>query len=214
MEKKLLLETGLFITFEGIDFSGKSLQVKKLADRLRRLGRKVDIFREPGGTVISEKIRRILLDKSHGEMHPFTELLLYSAARAQLVQEKILPFLADGKIVICDRFADSSTAYQGYGRDIPAETIRKAHSIAIGNLKPNITFLLDIEPNLAFRRKTGKRQLDRLESEELDFYRRVQKGYLEIASREKNRFVVIDATRPPEEIQQIIWTETKKKLDI
>jgi len=208
------VKTGYLITFEGIDFSGKSLQVKKLVHRLETLGHTVEIFREPGGTAISERIRRILLDPSHGEMHPLTELLLYSAARAQLVQEKILPDLTEGKIVICDRFADSSTAYQGYGRDIPPEMVQKAHSLAIGTLRPDITFLLDIDPVSAFKRKGKKRELDRLESEEIEFYTRVRRGYLEIAKKEKERFVVLDASRPPEEIQKKIWAELKKKLAI
>jgi len=208
------VKTGYLITFEGIDFSGKSLQVKKLVHRLEALGYRVEFFREPGGTAISERIRQILLDTSHAEMHPITELLLYSAARAQLVREKILPDLAAGKTVICDRFADSSTAYQGYGRNIPLQMVQKAHALAIGSLQPDITFLLDMDPGAAFKRKSKKRELDRLESERLEFYTRVRKGYLEIAQTEKERFVVLDASRPPEEIQEKIWAELKKKLAI
>ncbi|HDK35311.1 MAG TPA: dTMP kinase, partial [Bacteroidetes bacterium] len=139
------LQKGFFITIEGIDFSGKSLQVQKLIDQLERLDFSVQWFREPGGTPLSEKIREILLDHSYGEMQSVTELLLYSAARAQLVHEKILPLLREGNIVICDRFADSSTAYQGYGRNIPLDLVFKAHEIAVGNLKPALTFLLDID---------------------------------------------------------------------
>ena len=208
------MKTGHLITFEGIDFSGKSLQAKKLVQRLEHSGRTVEIFREPGGTTISEKIRHILLDPSHSEMHPLTELLLYSASRAQLVQEKILPYLTQGKIVICDRFADSSTAYQGYGRGILLEMVQKAHFLAIGELRPDITFLLDIDPEFAFRRKSKNRQLDRLESEKIEFYNRVRQGYLKIAAKEKVRFVVLDASLPPEEIQKKIWAEIKKKLAI
>ncbi len=208
------MKRGYLITFEGVDFSGKSLQAKKLVYQLERLGRRVEIFREPGGTAISEKIRRLLLDPSHGEMYPLTELLLYSASRAQLVQEKILPFLAQGKTVICDRFLDSSTAYQGYGRNIPLELVQQAHSLAIGNLRPDITFLLDIDPVFAFQRKSANRQLDRLESEKIEFYTRVRQGYLKIAEKEKKRFVVLDASHPPEEIQKKIWSEIKKILAI
>ncbi|GBD94160.1 thymidylate kinase [bacterium BMS3Abin05] len=208
------LQKGFFITIEGIDFSGKSLQVQKLIDQLERLDFSVQWFREPGGTPLSEKIREILLDHSYGEMQSVTELLLYSAARAQLVHEKILPLLREGNIVICDRFADSSTAYQGYGRNIPLDLVFKAHAIAVGNLKPALTFLLDIDPAEAFKRKAKGRRLDRLESEKLEFYRRVREGYLKIAAQEQDRVVVIDAMRAPDEIHQNIWSEIKKKLDI
>jgi len=211
---KQQVKTGYLITFEGIDFSGKSLQVKKLVHRLESLGHRVEIFREPGGTAISEQIRLILLDPLHHEMYPLTELLLYSASRAQLVQEKILPLLTQGRIVICDRFADSSTAYQGYGRNIPLKMVQSAHSLAIGDLQPDITFLLDIDPAFAFQRKSKNRQLDRLESEKVQFYIRVRQGYLKIAEREKNRFVVLDASRPANKIHEEIWTEINKKLAI
>ncbi len=204
----------LFISFEGIDFSGKSLQANLVKERLEKAGFSVVLFREPGGTIISEKVREILLDPAHGEMAAMTELLLYSSARAQLVREKIQPALRSGKIVICDRYADSSTAYQGYGRQIPLEQVARAHSLAIGTLWPEITFLLDIAPEEAIRRKTAARKLDRLEREDLSFRERVCRGYREIAGKEPERFVVLDGTDRPGPIHEKIWQWMQNKLDI
>jgi len=175
---------------------------------------KVAFFREPGGTAISEKVRAILLDPLHDEMAAMTELLLYSAARAQLVREKIRPALQSGKIVICDRYADSSTAYQGYGRRLPLPKVARAHSLAIGTLWPDVTFLLDIAPEEAIRRKTARRKLDRLEQENLAFRKRVRQGYLQIARREPGRFVILNGSDRPDLIQEKIWCWVKNKLDI
>ena len=190
------------------------MQANLLRERLEKAGFPVVLFREPGGTIISEKVREILLDPAHGEMAAMTELLLYSSARAQLVREKIRPALRSGNIVICDRYADSSTAYQGYGRQIPLEEVARAHSLAIGTLWPEVTFLLDIAPEEAIRRKTAARKLDRLEQEDLSFRERVCRGYREIARQEPERFVVLDGSAKPGPIHEKIWRWIQNKLDI
>ncbi len=204
----------LFVSFEGIDFSGKSLQANLLKERLEKAGFSVALFREPGGTAISEKVRQILLDPAHAEMLPMTELLLYSAARSQLVREKIRPALEAGKIVLCDRYADSSTAYQGFGRKLLLEDVQRAHSLAIEGLWPDVTFLLDIAPEEAIRRKTKARKLDRLEQEDLAFRKRVRNGYLGLARKEPDRFVILDGLANPARIHENIWVWIKNKLDI
>ncbi len=214
MENQEKTQHPFFISFEGIDFSGKSLQAKWLRERLEEAGFAVVFFREPGGTAISEKVRAILLDPAHAEMTAMTELLLYSSSRAQLVREKIRPALDAGHIVICDRYADSSTAYQGYGRQLPLTEVAKAHALAIGTLWPNVTFLLDIAPEEAIRRKTAHRKLDRLEQEDLSFRKRVRQGYLRIARDEPGRFVILNGSAHPEAIREKIWTWVKNKLDI
>ena len=183
----------MFITFEGIDFSGKSTQIELLKDYLVEHNKKVEILREPGGTEISEKIRNILLDNKNDEMFAETELLLFSSSRAQLVREKIRPYLEKGIYVISDRFHDSSTAYQGYGRGVPLEIVNHVHSLAIGETIPDITFFIDIPVGIANerRKKKSKGKLDRIELSDTEFYNRVRNGYLEIA-REEERFKVIE----------------------
>jgi dTMP kinase len=198
----------MFISFEGIDFSGKSTQLELLKDYLVDHNKKVEILREPGGTEISEKIRRILLDNKNEEMVAEAELFLFSASRAQLVREKILPYLEKGIYVITDRFHDSSTAYQGYGRGIPLEVVNKIHQLAIGETIPDLTFFIDIPVGIANerRRKKSKIKLDRIEIADSEFYNRVRNGYLEIARKEE-RFKVIDGTQTIETIQNQIISE-------
>jgi|Deesub1362B_J571_1020462.scaffolds.fasta_scaffold01553_4 dTMP kinase len=202
---------GLFISLEGIDFSGKSLQCLRLREKLVREwadgdASRVLLFREPGGTEISERIREILLDRSLFQMDPHTELLLYAAARSQLVMEKIVPALREGHIVICDRFHDSTTAYQGYGRGIPLELIEKAHELGTHGILPDLTIVLDLPPERAFARQIkAHRSRDRMESEQLDFYRRVRDGFRQLASREPGRVKLVNADRPVEEISGEIW---------
>jgi dTMP kinase len=198
----------MFISFEGIDFSGKSTQLELLKDHLVDHNKKVEILREPGGTEISEKIRRILLDNKNEEMVAEAELFLFSASRAQLVREKILPYLEKGIYVITDRFHDSSTAYQGYGRGIPLEVVNKIHQLAIGETIPDLTFFIDIPVGIANerRRKKSKIKLDRIEIADSEFYNRVRNGYLEIARKEE-RFKVIDGTQTIETIQNQIISE-------
>jgi dTMP kinase len=198
----------MFITFEGIDFSGKSTQIELLKDYLVEHNKKVEILREPGGTEISEKVRRILLDNKNEKLFAEAELLLFSASRAQLVREKIRPYLQKGIYVISDRFHDSSTAYQGYGRGIPLDTVMKVHQLAIGDNIPDVTFFIDIPVGIANERKKKKSKvkLDRIELADIEFYNRVRNGYLEIA-RQEERFKVIDGTQNIETIQNQIISE-------
>jgi len=198
----------MFISFEGIDFSGKSTQIELLKDFLVDHNKKVEILREPGGTEISEKVRRILLDNKNEEMFAEAELLLFSASRAQLLREKIQPYLEKGIYVISDRFHDSSTAYQGYGRGIPLEVVKMVHDLAIGDTIPDVTFFIDIPVGIANerRKKKSKLKLDRIEVADIEFYNRVRSGYLEIA-RQEERFKVIDGTQTIETIQNQIISE-------
>jgi dTMP kinase len=198
----------MFISFEGIDFSGKSTQLELLKDYLVDHNKKVEILREPGGTEISEKVRRILLDNKNEKMFAEAELLLFSASRAQLVREKIRPYLQKGIYVISDRFHDSSTAYQGYGRGIPIEVVMKVHDLSIGDTVPDLTFFIDIPVGIANERKKKKSKvkLDRIELADIEFYNRVRSGYLEIARKEE-RFKVIDGTQTIETIQNQIISE-------
>jgi dTMP kinase len=198
----------MFISFEGIDFCGKSTQIELLKDYLIEKNKKVEILREPGGTELSEKIRIMLLDNKNSSMAAETELLLFSASRAQLVREKIRPYLQKGYYVISDRFHDSSTAYQGYGRGIPNEKVRQVHKLAIGDTIPEITFFIDIPVGVANERKKkkSKGKLDRIELADIEFYNRVRNGYLEIASKE-DRFKVVDGTQTIENINNQIISE-------
>ncbi len=198
----------MFISFEGIDFSGKSTQIELLKDYLVDHNKKVEILREPGGTEISEKVRRILLDNKNEEMFAEAELLLFSASRAQLLREKIQPYLEKGIYVISDRFHDSSTAYQGYGRGIPLEVVKMVHDLAIVDTIPDVTFFIDIPVGIANerRKKKSKLKLDRIEVADIEFYNRVRSGYLEIA-RQEERFKVIDGTQTIETIQNQIISE-------
>jgi len=203
---------GNLITFEGIDFSGKSVQANFLHETLK--GRKLPVLflREPGGTEISEKIRSVLLDNANHKMSAMTEVLLYSAARAQMVRVSIIPHLEKGFVVICDRYFDSTTAYQGFGRKIDLDFIKKLNSFATEELVPDLTFLIDLDPEIALQRK--KADLDRLEKEDLEFHQRVRNGYLEIARPNTERFVMIDGKQSIEVIQDEIFMEVKSKLAI
>lgn len=191
----------MFITFEGLDFCGKSTQVKMLKEKLEEIGKKVTLIREPGGTQISEKVRDILLDKKNSEMHIEAELLLFSASRAQLVREKIMPLLKEGHFVISDRFHDSSIAYQGYGRGINLDSVKTIQHFAIGSAVPNLTFFIDLPFDEIDKRreKFGATNLDRIELSKIDFYHRVREGYLEMSKME-NRFISIDGTLSIDEI--------------
>lgn len=204
---------GTLITFEGVDFSGKSVQAQLLKEELESHNLPVTLLREPGGTTISEKIRDLLLDSSHDAMSPGTEVLLYSAARAQMVRELIVPKLENGEIVICDRYFDSTTVYQGYGREINLDFIKKLNKFVVLGILPDLTFLLDLEPEEVARRHPS-RDLDRMEREESGFHERVRAGYLKLAREEKNRFVVINGARPVDRIQKEIIATVKKKLHL
>ncbi len=202
----------MFITFEGIDGAGKSTQVKKLRKYLTEKGHEVLTLREPGGTVVAENIRDLLLTSKH-DITPIGELLLFSASRAELVQNVILPAIESGITVIADRFYDSTTAYQGYGRGIDLQLLRQINSIATFGLEPDITFCLDISPEDALIRKFSEKsiplafdesELDRMESSGLAFYQRVREGYLKLAEDEKRRFVMLDAGNKTEHIHDLI----------
>lgn len=191
---------GLFITFEGGEGSGKSTQAALLAERLRERGVPVRLLREPGGTPVGEAVRAILLDRDHLDMDPGAELMLYAAARAQLVSQVIRPALAAGDIVLCDRFLDSTTAYQGSGRGLAPELIDSANHAATAGLLPDRTLLLDIEPSAGLVRAVAHGAADRLEAEELSFHERVRAGFLSIASTSPDRVRVIDAAGSVEDV--------------
>lgn len=197
-----------FITFEGIEGSGKTTQMQLLRDWLQARGEQVLATREPGGTAIGDRIRAILLDPNHTEMAAETEILLYSAARAQIVRQVIRPHLEQGWIVVCDRFFDSTLAYQGYGRGLPLDILRDITAFATGGLVPDLTFYLDLPVEVGLRRKAQTpAEWTRFEAETLAFHRRVRKGYLELASAEPRRWVVLDAGQPAELIQERIRQE-------
>ncbi len=203
----------MFITFEGLDFSGKTTQAKLLVDRLKNSGRTVLFLREPGGTVISEKIREILLDRENYGMTQVAELLLFSAARHQLVKEVIMPALQSGKDVVCDRFYDSTTAYQGYGRGLNLDAVKTINKIATSGLSPHVTFVVDIDLNEMFaRRKAAGAAGDRMEALGHEFFQKVRDGYRKIAEDDQVRFRIIDGMRPIEVIQDEIWKIVESKL--
>jgi len=199
------MKKGLFITFEGIDGSGKTTQVMEFIRRLKNDSVPFLLFREPGGTKIGEKVREILLDKSNTGMRPITELLLYSASRYQLTYQSIIPALETGKIVICDRFYDSTTAYQGYARGIDLSFIERLNSVATESLVPDLTFFLDISL-LEREKRIRDKDLDRLEQEDIEFQKRVREGFFTIAKKEPERVVIIDGSRLSEEISNEIWS--------
>jgi len=200
-----LIATERFISFEGIDFSGKTTQIEYLKQYLENLNFRVEVIREPGGTAISEKIRTLLLDKTHFEMSERCEIFLYSAARTQLVSEKVINLLKDGVFVLADRYADSTTAYQGYGRGIDLEMVKQVNMAATMGVMPKITFYLKITPEQsAERRLKAKRDADRLESTGIEFYRRVFNGYNILAQENPGRFAVLDAAASKEDVHKKI----------
>ena len=199
---------GLFITFEGTEGSGKSTQIPLLAERLRSLGRRVRMLREPGGTPIGEEIRHTLKhSKDNHAMTPEAELLLMNASRAQLVREVIRPALAAGEVVLCDRFHDSTIAYQGYGRGLDLDHVRSVIEFAVGETKPHLTLLLQVPVTVseARREARGTVQRDRFEEADREFFLRVESGFEHIAQAEPQRVKVIDATQSVEEVETAIW---------
>lgn len=204
-----------FISFEGIDFSGKTTQIDLLKEQLEDLGKKVVIMREPGGTPISEKIRNILLDKNNFEMTDVCEVLLYSAARHQLVSQRIIEELNSGNFVIADRYVDSTTTYQGFGRKLPMKFINQLNLIVTEGIMPNITFYLDLSlADLEHRMKVHNGTIDRLENAGTEFYNRIRKGYNKIAELEKERYKIIDASKTIEQINSEIWEFVISKLNL
>jgi dTMP kinase len=210
----ILVNNQKFISFEGIDFSGKTTQINHLIKTLEARGETVILIREPGGTNISEKIRRILLDRSHDEMTSICEVFLYSAARNQLINQVIIKELQNGHVVIADRFVDSTTAYQGFGRRLPLDLIRDINKAATNSLLPSLTFILDIDPKEVLKRRINRNiDIDRLEAAGEQFYERVRKGYYKIAELDHTRVKLINAMRPIEEIKDEIWEFVKEKMD-
>jgi dTMP kinase len=191
----------MFITIEGPEGSGKTSQLPKLADYLRQDGYDVLTTREPGGTSISEQIRTVLHNLENKEMNPRTEILLFQASRAQLVEQVIKPHLLKGGIVLSDRYADSTLAYQGYGHQIEIEPLKVLVSFATGGLKPDLTILLDVDVEIGLRRKELKGEWNRLDAYDLQFHQRVRQGYLLLAREEPGRWEVIDANQSPAQVQ-------------
>jgi dTMP kinase len=210
---------GFFITLEGGEGGGKSTQAELLSRALTAQGHAVLTSREPGGTELGKKIREILLSQTPHGLVPVAELLLYAADRAQHVREIIAPALAENKIVVCDRFQDSTTVYQGVARGLNKKWIEQLAEIANGGLKPDLTFLLDLDPEVGLKRshqrlKAENSMEDRFEKETLEFHRKVRQGFLDLAKQESNRFVIIQADRTPMEVHEEILKVVKKKLAI
>ena len=197
------MSKGLFISFEGSDGSGKSTQYRIFAEYLKQNGYDVVLTREPGGTPISESIRKIILDPQNKEMSDMTEALLFAASRAQLVSQLIRPSVEQGKIVLCDRFMDSSIAYQGYARGL-GDCVRIINEYAVEEMQPDITFFLDLKPEDGRKRNIAAGKEDRMELQTLEFHDKVYNAYKSLAEIYKDRFVVIDGSGTVEEVQERI----------
>lgn len=205
----------MFITFEGPDGSGKTTQISLLADYLRQQGYSVVTTREPGGTEIGDQIRNCLHDVRNVDMTPAAEILLYSASRAQHVEEVIRPALESDTIVISDRFADSTMAYQGYGRQLNLDDLAHITRFATGGLQPDVTFLLDLEVEEGIHRRTsGGDEMNRMDLQKASFYRRVRAGYLKMVANDPQRWIVVNADRPVDEVQADIRFEMRKRLNL
>lgn len=201
---------GKFITIEGCEGVGKSTQLALLKEYFENNGIQAIFTREPGGTDIAEKIRGIILDAENKALTPVTELLLYAAARRQHTEEKILKALSEGKVVVCDRYADSTVAYQGYARNLDKQLIDTLNTIAMANVKIDLTLFLDLPPEKGFARKGGADKNDRLENEKLDFHKRVYEGYLAVAQNNKDRVVRIDSSKDVDGVFEQIVDAMKK----
>lgn len=204
----------LFITLEGPEGSGKTSAIKIVKERLESLGYQIEMTREPGGTSISEQIREVILDKRNTLMDPRTEALLYAASRRQHLVEKIWPSLKEGKIVFCDRYLDSSLAYQGYARGLGIDEILKVNDYATEGTFPDITLLFDIDPELGLERinKNKDREVNRLDVEKLSFHKKVREGYLLLSKKFPERYIIVDASKPLEEVANQVFEEIIKKL--
>jgi len=192
----------MFITLEGPDGSGKTTQVPDLAEAIRQAGYELVVTREPGGTEIGDQVRQVIMDLKNKAMFPTTEILLFQASRAQLVRQVIMPALEAGKVVLCDRYADSTLAYQGYGHQIDLKQLRRIVEFATGGLKPDLTLYLDIDAREGLKRRTGEGdEWNRLDDYDLAFHNRVREGYHKLIAEEPERWVTIDAARSPSEVQ-------------
>ncbi len=209
----VLTDNAMFITLEGPDGSGKTSHMQPLAEWLEGQGYRVHTAREPGGTEISEQIRAVIHDLKNTEMHPRAETLLYQAARAQIVEQVIRPKLAEGWIVLCDRYADSTLAYQGYGHQQNLDEVRALIRYATGGLVPDLTLLLDVEAEVGLKRRTKNAvEWNRLDAYALEFHRRVQTGYLELARQEPERWVVVDAAQAWQAVQDELRQTIAKRI--
>jgi dTMP kinase len=201
---------GPFITFEGGEGCGKSTQARLLQDKLEQQNISVVLTREPGGTSLGAEIRKLLKEKRRSSISPQAELFLFVASRVQLLAELIRPALEETKVVICDRFTDSTLVYQGYGRGLDLTTVETVNNMATENLKPDLTILLDMSPEQGLARKQSLK--DRFELEDLSFHHRVREGYLKMAAAEPDRWLLIDASLPERKIAEIIWDRVSKLL--
>ncbi|MBO8138225.1 MAG: dTMP kinase [Desulfotomaculum sp.] len=204
---------GKFIVFEGIDGSGKTTQLNLLKEYLRQKGYKVISTREPGGTPVSEEVRNILLSPEHENLHYRTEALLYAAARAQHVETLIKPALEQGMVVLCDRFTDSTLAYQGYGRGLTLDFLHQINELATGGLRPDLVLIFDIDVQECFKR-INNRSRDRLERESENFYRLVRDGYLDIASQQPDIYQVLNASLTVEELEVKVRAAVEEILNV
>ena len=203
----------MFITFEGPEGSGKTTQARRVADWLSSLGHDVLAIREPGGTPIGDKVRAILMDRQNTTLNARAELLLFCASRAQLVADRIQPHLDHGGIVVCDRFADSTLAYQGYGRGLDLCTLRSLLDFATFGVKPDLTLYLDVDPHTGLlRRARDKGGMNRLDAEPIEFHERVRRGYLALAAEEPQRWVVIDANAPEAVVERCLKDAIEYRL--
>lgn len=205
--------SGLLITLEGGEGCGKSTQASDLAERLRSQGHRVTLTREPGGTPLGERLRQVLLDPQgrSPSLDPLAEYLLFAAARAEVTAEVIKPALERSDIVVCDRYGDSSLAYQGYGRGVNLDHIRAVNEAATAGLRPDLTVLLDLPPEVGLARQRGGAS-DRFQREQLDFHRRLREGYLALAREEPDRWLVLDGTLPASEITERILRRARELL--
>jgi len=206
---------GYLISFEGSEGAGKTTQVERIAERFEKHNFEVLVTREPGGTEIGEEIRRLLMHSACGQaMAPETELLLFAASRAQLVREVIRPAVDAGKVVLCDRFLDSTTVYQGVGRRIASEPVSMINEFAVGDLMPDMTVVIDLpaEVGLERTRHRAREMPDRMEQENIEFYRKVREGYLMLAKALPERFIIADGSKPIDEVEAFIWAQLRKHV--
>ena len=207
--------TGLFITFEGGEGCGKSTQIAALKARLEAMGKTVVQTREPGGTPLGESVRNLLQHDDAGQgMSPEAELLLFAASRAQHVRELVAPAIAEGQIVLCDRFLDSTTVYQGVARAIDSKRVDTINQFAIGDTKPDLTILIDLPPEIGLARVHARSdgQLDRMENEAIEFFQAVRQGYLDLAKSEPKRFLVLDGSQSVDALETQIWQRVEATL--
>jgi dTMP kinase len=206
---------GFLISFEGSEGSGKSTQISRIANRFEDAGYDVVVTREPGGTPIGEEIRHILMHADEADdMTPETELLLFAASRAQLVRQVILPAIKEGKIVLCDRFMDSTTVYQGVARQIQSEPVHLINTFAVGDLSPDVTVVIDLDAEVGLQRVRHRANdmPDRMEKENIEFYQKVRTGYLMLAKAVPERFIVVDGELPRAELEDIIWKQLRQRV--